>query len=208
MRIIDCSNQRRPRGAAAMVLLAAFTALISGCSTNSVGLKYHPAATPVPFAEQKTGVSVGSFVDQRGQSATWFGAIRGGFGNPLKVLEANTSVANLVQDAFADGLRARGLADGAAEKKYQVAGVIKKFECDQVARREAIAEIEVQVIELASGKQLFSRTYNADNIDGSLMTMQAGVFASVETLRALAEKTLSEIVDKALDDSALRNALR
>jgi len=41
-----------------------------------------------------------------------------------------------------------------------------------------------------------------------LMARNVGVFGSVDTLRALAEKALSEVVDKALDDTALRNPMR
>jgi hypothetical protein len=42
-------------------------------------------------------VGVGSMADQRGETATWFGAIRGGYGNPLKKLEATPSVSVVVQ---------------------------------------------------------------------------------------------------------------
>jgi hypothetical protein len=40
------------------------------------------------------------------------------------------------------------------------------------------------------------------------MALNVGVFGNVDTLRLLAEKTLDEVVDKALDDTALRNAMR
>jgi len=40
------------------------------------------------------------------------------------------------------------------------------------------------------------------------MALNVGVFGSVDTLPALAEKALSEVVDKALDDTALRNPMR
>jgi len=52
---------------------------------------------------------VGTFVDARGEPANWLGAIRGGFGNPLKNLESDRPVADIVGAAFADGLRARGV---------------------------------------------------------------------------------------------------
>ena len=85
--------------------------------------------------------------------------------------------------------------------------MIKKLDCSQYARREAHAEIEVSVYDTPGGKALFTRTYTADNLDGSLLALNTGVFASVDTLRALAEKTLDQVVDKALDDSALRNVV-
>lgn len=196
------------RASAARCLVLGSVCLVGACSTNSVGLSYRPTATVVAATANSAAVSVGSFIDQRGESATWFGAIRGGYGSALKTLEATPSVAALVQAAFADGLRARGFQASGGGNGYQVAGVIKKLDCSQYLRREAHVEIEVTVADNATGKQVFSRIYTADNLEGSAMTLSAGVFGSVDALRALAEKTLGEVVDKSLDDTALRNAMR
>jgi len=179
--------------------------LLAGCSTNSVGLTYKSTTAIVPIASN-TSVSVGSFVDHRGESATWFGAIRGGYGNPLKVLEATPSISALVQSAFSQGLRDRGI-QVSGDGHQQIVGVIKKLDCSQYERREANVEIEVSVIDTSSGKQLFNQTYSAESLEGSIVALNAGIFGSVEKLRALAEKTLSEVVDKALDDPALQHAL-
>ena len=40
------------------------------------------------------------------------------------------------------------------------------------------------------------------------MSLKVGIFASESDLRAVAEKTLAQVVDKALDDTALRSAIR
>jgi len=151
---------------------------------------------------------VGSFIDQRGESPTWLGSIRGGYGIPLKTLDATPSVSSLVQTAFAEGLHARGFKASGGVRTYQIAGVIKTLDCNQYVRREAQVEIEVSVYDTASGKALFTRIYTAYNLEGSLLALNTGYFASVETLRALAEKTLDQVVDKALDDSALRNVMQ
>jgi uncharacterized lipoprotein YajG len=179
--------------------------LLAGCSTNSVGLNYKPTTTIVPIVSS-TAVSVGSFVDNRGESATWFGAIRGGFGNPIKVLDATPSVSESVQSAFSQGLRDRGIQVSSSGRR-QISGVIKKLDCDQYERREATVEIEVSIIETATGNQLFNRTFTDHKIEGSIVALDAGIFGSVEKLRALAEKTLSGAVDKALDDSALQHVM-
>ena len=128
--------------------------------------------------------------------------IRGGYGNPLKTLEATQSISVLMQTAFSDGLRARGLQSSNAG--YQISGVIKKFDCSQLVN-EAHAEVEVSIFELSTGNRVFNQTYTADELDGSLLTA-AGIFGSVESLRALAEKALTEVVDKALEDTALRRS--
>lgn len=182
--------------------------LLAACVTRDVGLKYTAPTTAAAASANAPAVTAGSFIDQRGEPATWLGAIRGGFGNPIKTLDADTSVSALVQTAFADGLRARGFRTTAGTRAYQVAGIIKKLDCSQMARREAHAIVEVSVYESASGKQLFTRTYTADNLEGSLLALNTGVFASVDTLRALAEKTLAQVVDQALDDTALRSVLQ
>ena len=65
----------------------------------------------------------------------------------------------------------------------------------------------VAVFEASTGKQIFTQTYTADELEGSLLALNVGAFGSVESLRALAEKALNEVVDRALDDTALRNAM-
>ena len=96
---------------------------VSACSTNRVGLTYQSSPAVVIPSASSAMLSVGSFVDRRGETATWFGAIRGGYGNPLKTLEATQSISVLVQTAFSDGLRARGLQSSNAG--YQISGIIK-----------------------------------------------------------------------------------
>jgi uncharacterized lipoprotein YajG len=204
MRFNDMPR-RHPRNRLNTYLGLLCLSLLGGCSTHSVELTYKPTMTIVPISSS-TPVSVGSFVDNRGESTTWFGAIRGGYGSPIKVLEATSSVSTLVQSAFSQGLQDRGLQVSSSGHR-QIAGVIKKLDCDQFERREATIEIEVSIIETATGNRLFNQTFTAHHVEGSIIALDAGIFGSVEKLRALAEKTLSEVVDKALDDSALQRAL-
>jgi len=82
---------------------------LAGCSTTSVGLKYSPPATLTRASSSAQPVIVGNFLDQRDVPANWLGAIRGGFGNPLKYLESDRPVAEIVKIAFIDGLQARGI---------------------------------------------------------------------------------------------------
>ena len=163
-------------------------------------------------AIQKTIVSaqvtVGSFVDSRGESdPTWAGAIRGGFGNSLKVLALDKPGSDVIKAAFEDGLKARGASPTLTGGQPQLTGVIRKFECDQYVRREATIELELTVLD-SSGHTKFTRNYRSNNIDGSILTLSTGVFASIDDLRVVMERTLRETVDKALDDSALRAALQ
>ena len=173
-----------------------------------MGLKYEPSASVTKTSATAPSVAVGSFVDSRGEPANWLGAIRGGFGNPLKNLESGLPVATLVQAAFADGLRARGILPGSKGQQFQISGVIRKLDCNQYVRREANVEIEVLVTDAQDGHQRFTRAYSSSNVEGSALALNVGVFASVDDLRAVTERTLREVVDKALDDTALRAALK
>jgi hypothetical protein len=188
------------------IAIALFALSMAACSTTKVPLKYYntqgEAKTALP-AGGKT-VNVETFADQRGEPPTWLGSIRGTYGNPIKNLESDQPVSEIVQTEFIDGLHARGV-ENSPSASAQMTGVIRKLDCNQVFRREANVEIEISVVE--AGQSTFKQTYSSSNIDGSVVSLEIGIFAAVEDLRALTEKTLRETVDKALDDPALRAAL-
>jgi hypothetical protein len=135
------------------------------------------------------------------------GAIRGGYGNPIKKLESERPVAELVKAAFSEGLRARGIPVDEDAAQNHITGIIKKLDCSQYVRREAHVDIEIMVLDKL-GQQRFGRRYTASNVDGSLFSLSVGILASVEDLRSIMEKTLGEVVDQSLDDSTLRAVLR
>ena len=111
----------------------------------------------------------------------------------------------MVANAFAEGLRARAIQSSGA--KYQIGGTIKVLECIQMVRRDATVEIDVKVIAVDTKKEVFVKTVKANTLDGSILSLATGVFASVEDLRAVTEKTLRDAVDRALDDPDFRKAL-
>jgi hypothetical protein len=191
----------------AIALSCAALLLLSACSTTSVNLRYEPTPNITFAAPGAPTVTVGTFIDQRGEPANWLGAIRGGFGNPLKNLELDQPVATLVATAFADGLRSRRFTVSDTNPVFQLSGVIKKLDCNQIVRREANVDIELRLKHLPSGRLSFVRTYAENSIEGSVMSFNTGVFASVGDLRLLTENTLRKVVDNALDDNAFRNAL-
>ena len=194
-----------------MKLQRAFFVLLASelvaCSTTRVGINYRPPAEMAAAPSSQADVVVGRFSDDRGQPANWLGAIRGGYGNPLKKLESDEPVGDLVAQVFAAGLKARGLSADPSSARYVLSGSIKQLDCNQLARKEANAEIQVAVSESKGGKQVFANEYRASNVEGSVLTLSAGIFGSVEELRALMEKTLQQAVDQALDDPALRRAV-
>lgn len=190
----------------AIYILFAFNLI--GCTTSQVALDYSPPPAMLVAPAGQSLVAVGRFSDDRGEPSNWLGAIRGGYGNPLKKLETSEPVSDLVSKTFAAGLKARGLAGDSSNVRYLLSGSIKRLACNQMARREANAELEVVLSESAGGTRIFSNVYRASNVEGSVLSPFTGVLASVEDLRVLTEKTLRQVVDQALDDPALRSALR
>lgn len=193
----------------AHVLLAVIGAatLIAGCSTHTGGLRYTTPERHARVPEGSPPVVLGAFTDKRGEPPTWLGAIRGGFGNQLKSIESDQPVSALVREAFADGLRARGISLSGAAGRPTLTGAVEILQGDQYARRGAEAKVAVSVVD-AQGRPIFARTYDSNLVDGSLVTLSAGVFGSPELLRELIARALSEVVDKALNDPALRAALQ
>ena len=190
------------------VLVCALLAVGSlACSTTLVPLTYAPMTAVSRQTPDTPLIAVGKFQDGRNitYGENWLGAIRGGYGNELKRLRTEKPMSEVVQDAFAEGLRARGVYADTGTGKFTLDGTITKLDCSEYFNLEAHAHVDVRVTDDASHGLVFSKSYAADQTEGGF---GAGIFASVETLRVLAEKTLRELVDKVLDDPDLRAALQ
>ena len=188
------------------LLTALVVLFLSGCSTNAVQLTYDTSAVASQPAAAASSVEIMSVGDNRTHDPYWLGAIRGGFGNPLKTLTTDVPVSNVVKNAFTDALKARGLL-ASTSGVYGMQVVINQFDCNQVARREAHVRLNVSMVELASGRQIYANDIQVDRVTGSVITFDAGIFATVEDLRKLANQALQGAVDQALDDPQLNEIL-
>lgn len=83
-----------------------------------------------------------------------------------------------------------------------------QFDCNQYARLEAHATLEVDVLEIASGRSVYSKSYTADKVDGSVVTLNAGIFGSVDALKKVANDTIQNVIDQIVTDSALLARLK
>ena len=194
----------RYRALLSALLLGAFSL---ACSTNTVTLAYRPALAPAAqSAVPTTQVSVGDFTDNRKEPVHWIGAIRGGYGNPLKVLETDKTVSELVRDAFRQALAARGLYSQTAP--LTLSGWIDRLDGDQVERREATVQLRVVLTELQTQREILNRPASANKVEGSVVTVKAGIFGSVDELRSLIERVVSQAVDEFVDSSAFRDAVQ
>ena len=121
---------RSPAFAAAVV-----SVLLASCASAPVVVNYRPSGGELPLPAEAGAITVNRFIDDRGEPPRWLGAIRGGFGNPLKTLEIDETVAAMVQTAFAEGIRARGGAAPSGARRFEIRGVVKRLDCNQVVRR-------------------------------------------------------------------------
>lgn len=192
-------------------------ALLAACGTTQATIPYQPTVPVQAAAPAVPAVAVSDRVANERRAGrddpTWIGTIRGGYGNPLKHLNADAPAEQVVARAFADGLRARGLlaaegsgAGGAAP--YVLTLTVHQFDANQYVRREATADFSAALAERASGREVWRDRHRAYKVDGSILSLSVGVFADTEDLRRVALQTMSEAVDALLDKPGFRAALR
>lgn len=190
---------------AAIALAAAvtFVAAPAHASDHVVELTY---AAPGGAVQGQPSIAIGDVTDGREHDRTWLGAIRGGFGNPVKVLHTQGPVSNAVGAAVRDGLAARnlGISDGA---RYRLNVHVVQFDCNQYVRREAHIVLQLRLVDAVTGALVHEQSADVDQVEGSMLSLATGIFASHEQLRALANAVLQSAVDQALDDAGFRAAL-
>lgn len=187
------------------ILIALLTSGIVGCSTHIESVKYQPTDLASTSVSGGASAVVGSFADDRGTDANWLGAIRGGYGNPLKKLYTDRPVSEVVEQAFTDALLARKLLGDKQNAKVEITGEVIKFDCSYYFNREAHAHLLVKVLSLLSHTLIFSRAYQTDNEEGG---WGAGIFGNTDELTQFAQRTLNETVDKVLTDPEFIAALK
>jgi hypothetical protein len=191
-----------------MIAVSLLCLALAGCGTTQMPMPY--TATSQVVAVASPVVVVGAVTDSREEGkedANWIGTIRGGFGNPIKRLEAPVPVTEVVRQAFTDALASRGmLAAGAG--RYVLAVDIRQFKSDQMARREATVEFRVSLVPVSGGNAILVDQVSANNVGGSAITLASGVFGSLDDLREIVLRTMSEAIDRILDKPAFAAALR
>ncbi len=179
----------------AVVLVVALW--LAACGTVTVPVTYTPPANVIQA--NLPVVSIGVFADKRNEAPTYIGAVRGGFGNPLKTINTSEPVSDLVAHAFARGMAARGLAAAGSSGKYVLTGVINTLQSNRYVRIDAEADIDLRLLD-GRGVQVFQKIYHAEQENGSIVALDTGVFADPDELRAAAVQALSKVVNQALDD--------
>jgi hypothetical protein len=176
-----------------------------GCSTTTTTLRYVPVDPIKIQPDAKPVATVGTITDLRqGEDPNWFGAIRGGFGNPLKKLAGETPMNQNVARALSDALAQRQLLASADAAVVRVDGTIQVLECNYYFNRDAHAQLTLNIADAKTGAPLYSQSQRTDNSEGGA---GAGIFGDVNHLAEFMQKTLSQTIDKFFADPAFMAAL-
>lgn len=181
------------------VLIAAV--LLSACGTTTYTMPYAPTG---PVASGRAPGPVARVAEAHNTRRTgqedpaWIGTIRGGYGNPVKAVQADRPLTEVVRAAVNDALAARGWL-AAQEPKVDVIVTIVEFDANRYARSEATVALEVRLRDRASGRELWQHIERVYNLSGSILALDTGVFASTADLHALALRTMNQAIDRILD---------
>lgn len=196
-------------------LPAVLALALAACGTTQTSIPYAPTTQPVRASQATPVVAIGRVTDARpdaaGSARNWVGTIRGGFGNPIKQLDTTAPVAEVVNDAFRDGLRARGLlAPSGTPAKHALDVVVEQFNANQLVQRVADARFAVTLTDPRTGAVRWRGTGTgaANSTSAGSVLVASGVFASVEELRLTAQRAMSDAVDNALNQPGFLAAVR
>jgi len=167
--------------------------VVAGCS-NTLALHY--VATEQASQSSVTLSSV-HVVDKRGEpDPTWYGAIRGGYGNPLKTLHSDKPIDQTVQDAFEAALVARGVRVDRSADAPSLMVAVTAFEADRVMRSEVVIRMDV-VVKSPSGDTIYSHETAEDKV--KFGGLAEGVFADPKDLQDYTQATMNDAINEAID---------
>lgn len=183
-------------------LAAGLALVLAACSSTPVSLDYQPGLAQSASGPRR--VAAGQFADLRGEHPFYLGTVKTPIGTPLENVTSKVPVAELVRNAFAYGLSSRKMLLSHTSAPYMITGEILQLHCDQVVRPAAYAKIRVNVVRTGSGQVIFSRVYAGERESGAYLP---GSGSPVPMLRELMSRALQDVIDRALDDRALRARL-
>ncbi len=186
------------------IALAATALSLAACGINTsvVSLDYQPSlgqSLPGPRV-----VEVGRFADFRRLGEFSLGTVHTPFGTPLENINTRVPVAIVVRNAFAHGLNARKMLSTTSSPQFILTGEVLEFECQQRVSPSSFASVRVNLVRSGSGEIVFSRVYQSARESDAYVP---GSGSPVPNLREMASRALQNVVDRALDDRALRNRL-
>lgn len=185
------------------ITLLAVVCLCAGCSTRMVHLRYNPQQ-PLPAVAGVPKVAAVAVLDQRKDDPDWMGAVRGGYGNPLKSLKVKDSVAAQYQQALMEALQRRGLYAAADNAGCRLSVAIRRLDSIYIMNLEANVEVTYTLSD-AAGARLYENTAATRREESA---HGLGIAANMDSFQAFTEKTIYENIDMIVSDPGLIEALR
>jgi uncharacterized lipoprotein YajG len=182
--------------------------VLAACGTTTYPMPYQPTGPVAGNRAPGPMVQVAEVrVTRRAgrEDPAWMGTIRGGYGNPLKAIEADRPIDQVVRSALTDALAARGWLATRAPR-VDVLAEVTQFDANRYARQEATVAITLRLRD-RTGRQILEESERVYNVTGSVLALDTGIFASSEELRALMLRTMNEAIDKLLDRPSVAAAL-
>ena len=179
----------------------ALTCLLAACSSPGT-LAYMPASAPAVSPAVRDSVSAVVVQDSRDEKPNRLATIRGGYGNPLKVLDTPAPVSDVVAAVWTGALARRQMLAPTGPFRFQV--VVKTLYGDQFVGRKAELQMDLVVFD-RTGRAIYNDTAK----DGSynFTFFDNGIFAGIDDLRKDVETLLSKNIDAMLDKRQLQDIL-
>ena len=175
---------------------------LSACTNSSVvSLDYVPSGQIV---RGSPNMSVGQFRDKRGEDPQTLGQVRLPLGPTVDTVQTRLPVSDIVRNAFAHGLEARGMLSDTPRGRYVLRGDILDLRSQLLVHPYGYARIRVNVVDVSTDTVVHSRIYEGERQSNAY---RPGTGSPVPLLRELTSRALQEAVDRALDDLDMRQRL-
>ncbi len=147
-------------------------------------------------------------MDQRSDHSNRIGTIRSHMGIPIRSVDSDVPMLQAVAGVFAGALQARGLLAPQGDGRYRLDIVIHRLEADKLRRSEAHADFDVALISSPTGAAVYQDNAMADTMTGSVMSIDAGVFANSGDMKQQVQQTIAQAAEAALSKPGFAAALR
>lgn len=174
---------------------------LSSCSNSSVvTLDYVPGQ----MVRGTPDFIVGEFKDKRGQQAQVLGHVRLPVGPAVDTVQTRLPVRDVVRNAFAHALEARGMLAPDKGARFIIKGDIQDLRAQLLVHPYGYARIRVNVLDAATKAVVFTKVYDGERQSSAY---RPGSGSPVPVLRELTSRALQDAVDRALDDPKMRQSL-
>ena len=177
--------------------------LLSACTYSQISLDYQPTLAQV--VKGRPILSVGRFMNSRGEDPYYLGVIRTPLGTPLEYIRTRSPAEEVVRNAFTHACNARGMLTSERGARFVITGEVLELSCQQLVHPYAYARLRMNVVKASTGELVFTRTYAGERQSAAY---RPGSGSPVPVLRELASRALQDAVDRALDDPEFRSRIR